>query len=171
LQTWKRQGPPSVVSMEVCGAAHDWAREIRAMGHEARLIPPNTNGKRGNNAAAAAIEPRRWHGEPMRAGQERGKDKLGAITKPGNRAIRRRRVLGGPIAANDCGGAIALVRVAGKWKGARRDWRVARFASEPARRATFALANKPAPIIAAVLTTGARFAPRPSNGPCEGNRR
>jgi hypothetical protein len=71
-----------------------------------------------------------------RAGQERGKDELGAITKPGNRSIRRRRVLGGAIAASNCGGATALVRGAGKRKGALRDWLAARRARKPARRVT-----------------------------------
>jgi transposase len=31
---------PCVVGMEACGSAHYWARELRAMGHEVRLIPP-----------------------------------------------------------------------------------------------------------------------------------
>lgn len=34
------QMPPCQVAMEACGSAHYWAREIRAMGHDARLLPP-----------------------------------------------------------------------------------------------------------------------------------
>jgi len=26
--------------MEACGSAHYWSRELQAMGHEVRLIPP-----------------------------------------------------------------------------------------------------------------------------------
>ncbi len=32
--------PRCVVAMEACASAHYWAREIAALGHEARLIPP-----------------------------------------------------------------------------------------------------------------------------------
>ena len=31
---------PCVVGMEVCATAHYWARGLRALGHEVRLIPP-----------------------------------------------------------------------------------------------------------------------------------
>jgi hypothetical protein len=31
---------PCFVGMEACGGAHYWAREIAALGHEVRLIPP-----------------------------------------------------------------------------------------------------------------------------------
>jgi transposase len=32
--------PRCVVALEACGGAHHWARELRALGHEVRLIPP-----------------------------------------------------------------------------------------------------------------------------------
>ena len=32
--------PRCVVALEACGGAHHWARELVAMGHEVRLIPP-----------------------------------------------------------------------------------------------------------------------------------
>ena len=32
--------PRCVVAMEACASAHYWAREIAALGHEIRLIPP-----------------------------------------------------------------------------------------------------------------------------------
>jgi transposase len=32
--------PPCLVGMEACGGSHHWAREIAALGHEVRLIPP-----------------------------------------------------------------------------------------------------------------------------------
>ena len=31
---------PCVVAMEACGSAHHWGREITALGHEVKLIPP-----------------------------------------------------------------------------------------------------------------------------------
>lgn len=33
--------PPCVVAMEACGSAHYWAREIAALGHDTKLIPPS----------------------------------------------------------------------------------------------------------------------------------
>lgn len=32
--------PASTVALEACGGAHHWARELTALGHEVRLIPP-----------------------------------------------------------------------------------------------------------------------------------
>jgi len=34
------QLPAGLVGMEACGGAHYWARELRALGHEVKLIPP-----------------------------------------------------------------------------------------------------------------------------------
>lgn len=33
--------PPCLVGMEACATAHHWAREISALGHEVRLMPPS----------------------------------------------------------------------------------------------------------------------------------
>src|SRR4051812_23834212 len=32
--------PPCLVGMEACATAHHWTRQIRALGHDVRLIPP-----------------------------------------------------------------------------------------------------------------------------------
>ena len=32
--------PPCLVGMEACGSAHHWGRELIALGHEVKLIPP-----------------------------------------------------------------------------------------------------------------------------------
>lgn len=34
--------PACVVALEACDGAHHWARELRAMGHEVRLIGQRT---------------------------------------------------------------------------------------------------------------------------------
>jgi transposase len=52
--------PRTVIGMEACGGAHHWARELQALGHEVRLLPPQyvkPYVKRGKNdmADAAAI--------------------------------------------------------------------------------------------------------------------
>jgi transposase len=49
--------PPCLVGIEACGTAHHWAREIRAIGHEVRLIPAayvKPYVKRGKTDAADA---------------------------------------------------------------------------------------------------------------------
>jgi transposase len=32
--------PPCLVGLEACGSAHHWARQIGALGHAVRLLPP-----------------------------------------------------------------------------------------------------------------------------------
>src|SRR5713101_514705 len=49
---------PCVVGIEACGSAHYWAREIAALGHWVKLMPPayvKPHLKRGKNDAAEAI--------------------------------------------------------------------------------------------------------------------
>jgi len=49
--------PPCLIGMEACATAHYWARELRALGHEVRLMPPQyvkAYVKRGKNDAADA---------------------------------------------------------------------------------------------------------------------
>ncbi len=33
--------PPCLIGMEACASAHYWARELAAVGHEVRLMPPS----------------------------------------------------------------------------------------------------------------------------------
>ena len=40
LRFFKKQAP-CVVAMEACGMAHFWGRELAALGHEVRLLPPS----------------------------------------------------------------------------------------------------------------------------------
>jgi transposase len=88
-----------------------------------------------------------WLGLVPRQNSSGGKETLGAITKQGNQYIRKLLVLG----------ATSLLRVAGKRKGALRDWLVGLLAKKPARLVTVALANKLARIIWAMMTTGEAF--------------
>lgn len=45
LRFFEKQ-PTCLVGIEACGGAHYWAREIAALGHEVRLIPPAASGSR-----------------------------------------------------------------------------------------------------------------------------
>ena len=76
-----------------------------------------------------------------------GKEKLGSITKQGNRYIRRLLVLG----------AVSVLRAAPKRKGALCDWLAALRARKPAKVVAVALANKLARIVWAIITTGEPF--------------
>ena len=57
-----RQLEPCLVVMEACGSAHYWARELRVLGHEVRLIAPQfvkpyvKSGKNDANDAEAICE-------------------------------------------------------------------------------------------------------------------
>ena len=73
-----------------------------------------------------------------------GKEKLGAITKQGNRYIRKLLVTG----------ATSVLRVVGKRKGALADWINALRARKPERVVAVALANKLARICWAIMSTG-----------------
>lgn len=88
-----------------------------------------------------------WLGLTPRQNSSGGKQTLGAITKQGNRYIRKSLVLG----------ATSLLNVVGKRKGALRDWIVALLAKKPARLVTVALANKLARILWAMMKTGESF--------------
>jgi transposase len=56
------QLPPCVVGLEACGSAHYWARELRKLGHEPRLMAPQfvtpyrKNDKNDRNDAEAICE-------------------------------------------------------------------------------------------------------------------
>ena len=52
-----RKLPPCLIGMEACGTSHHWARELTALGHEVRLMPPayvKPYVKRGKTDAADA---------------------------------------------------------------------------------------------------------------------
>jgi transposase len=113
--------------------------EIIASAVTASVPDPNVF-KSGRDFAA-------WLGLTPRQASSGGKPTLGAITKKGNRYIRKLLVLG----------ATSLLNHLGKRKGALRDWIVALRARKPARLVTVALANKLARIIWAMMKTGEGF--------------
>jgi transposase len=76
-----------------------------------------------------------------------GKDKLGAITKKGNRYLRKMLVVG----------CTSVLRVADKYKGGLADWIAAMRKNKPERVVAVALANKLARICWAIMTTGEGF--------------
>ncbi len=76
-----------------------------------------------------------------------GKEKLGGITKNGNRYLRKMLVVG----------CTSVLRVAHKYKGALADWIAAMKTKKPERVVAVALANKLARICWAIMSTGESF--------------
>ena len=76
MEKFFKKLPPTRIGLEACGAAHHWARVLRARGHEVVLLPPQyikPYVKRGKNDAIDARDLR--SDEPstdaLCAGQER----------------------------------------------------------------------------------------------------
>lgn len=88
-----------------------------------------------------------WLGLRPKQTSSGGKAKLGAITKQGDRYIRKLLVVG----------STSVLRHAGKRKGALADWIAALRARKPERLVAVALANKLARICWAIMTTGEVF--------------
>ena len=95
--------------------------------------------KSGRNLAA-------WIGLVPKQNSSGGKDRLGGITKQGDRYLRQLLVVG----------ASAVVRHAER-NGTRRPWLVQLLAKRPTKVATVALANKIARIAWAIMTSGESY--------------
>ena len=93
----------------------------------------------GRNLAA-------WIGLVPRQNSSGGKERLGSITKQGDRYLRQLLVVG----------AVAVVRYAAR-NGARRPWLVQLLARRTPKVAAVALANKNARIAWAIMTSGERY--------------
>jgi len=88
-----------------------------------------------------------WLGLTPRQNSSGGKERLGGVTKRGNRYLRKLLTLGGT----------SLLAPAHKRKGALADWIVALCARKPKRLVSLAIANKLARIVWATLTSGELF--------------
>ena len=106
----------------------------------AASVPDPSVFKSGRDFAA-------WLGLTPRQNSSGGKEKLGAITKQGNRYIRKMLVVG----------CTSALRVAGRRKGALAEWIAALRSRKPERVVAVALANKVARICWAIMTTGEVF--------------
>ncbi len=71
--------PRCLVAMEACATAHYWAREIEALGHEVRLIPPryvrpfvktNKNDAADAEAIAEAVTRPTMHFAPVKSAEQ-----------------------------------------------------------------------------------------------------
>jgi len=95
--------------------------------------------KSGRNLAA-------WIGLVPRQNSSGGKERLGGITKQGDRYLRQMLVVG----------ALAVVRYAAR-NGTRRPWLAQLLARRTPKVAAVALANKNARMVWAIMTSGERY--------------
>jgi len=119
--------------MEVPGVGPVLARAL------VTTVPDPRAFKSGLNLAA-------WIGLVPRQNSSGGKERLGGITKQGDRYRRQRRVVG----------ALAVIRYAQR-HGTRRPWLVQLLARRTTKIAAVALANKTARMIWAIMTSGERY--------------
>ena len=119
--------------MEVPGVGPVLASAIVA------AVPDPKAFKSGRNLAA-------WIGLVPRQNSSGGKERLGGITKQGDRYLRQLLVVG----------ALSVVRQAMR-HGTRRSWLVQLLARRTPKIAAVALANKTARIIWALMVTGDRY--------------
>ena len=99
-------------------------------------IPAPQAFRSGRNLAA-------WIGLVPRQHSSGGKERLGGITKQGNRYLRQMLVVG----------ALAVIRYAER-HGTRRPWLVQLMARRATKVAAVALANKMARMVWAIMTSG-----------------
>lgn len=87
-----------------------------------------------------------WIGLVPKQNSSGGKDRLGSITRAGNRYLRQMLVVG----------AMAVIRYAQR-HGTKRPWLVKLLARRPTKVAAVALANKNARMVWALMTSGERY--------------
>src|SRR5213075_2248630 len=116
--------PPCLVGIEACASAHHWSRELRALGHTVQLMPPayvKPYVKRQKNDAAdaeaiceAVTRPSMRFVETKTPKQHSsgGRDKLGSISKQGDRYLR----------SLFTAGALAVIRYAKIHGTGHRPW-------------------------------------------------
>lgn len=96
---WFSQRPPSTVGIEACGGAHYWARELKALGHEVKILPPQhvkpyvrTN-KSDTQDAQAIARALREPDMPGVAIADRGQQDLQALHRMRQRWVEERTAL------------------------------------------------------------------------------
>lgn len=87
-----------------------------------------------------------WIGLVPKQNSSGGKERLGSITRAGNRYLRQMLVVG----------PMAVIRYAER-HGTKRPWLVELLARRPAKVAAVALANKNARIVWAMMVSGERY--------------
>jgi transposase len=159
--------PPCLVGIEACASSHYWARELQALGHTVRLMPPTyvkpyvkrqKNDMADAEAICEAVTRANMRFVPIKTSEQQsglvlqqhssgGKDRLGSISKQGDRYLRSLFVAG----------ALSVIRYAKAHGSKHRPWLTALLARRPAKVAAIALANKLARMAWAMMAKGERY--------------
>ncbi|WP_346795868.1 IS110 family transposase [Halomonas sp. Bachu 37] len=97
------QLPPCRVAMEACGSAHYWVREIRALGHETELLPPQAvkpfvlGHKNDARDAAAIAEAAARPATPRVAIKTETQQATQAVHRVRSRLVRDRTAIGNEL--------------------------------------------------------------------------
>ena len=95
--------PPALIGMEACGSAHYWARELAALGHEVKLMPPayvkayvkrNKNDARDAEAACEAVSRPTMRFVPVKTAEQQGQR---ALHRARDLLVRQKTQLGNAI--------------------------------------------------------------------------
>lgn len=118
---------PTMVAMEACATAHSWARELAALGHEVRLLPPRyvksyvwRNKTDAADAAAICVASRdpRIHAVPVKSADQQA---LLALHRVRELLVRQRTTLGNALRAHLAEfGIVAAPRARLGWGGCVR---------------------------------------------------
>jgi transposase len=159
--------PPCLVGIEACASSHYWARELQALGHTVRLMPPTyvkpyvkrqKNDMADAEAICEAVTRANMRFVPIKTSEQQsglvlqqhssgGKDRLGSISKQGDRYLRSLFVAG----------ALSVIRYAKAHGSKHRPWLTALLARRPAKVAAIALANKLARMAWVMMAKGERY--------------
>jgi transposase len=153
---------PCLIGMEACGSAHHWARELRTLGHDVRLIAPQFVPGVGPVTATALVatvgdarafkngrQLAAWLGLVPRQHSSGGTRRLGRITKRGDVYLRTLLIHG----------ARAVMRQLARRTDATSRWVLALQARRGFNKAVVALAAKQARVLWALLATGRPYEP------------
>jgi transposase len=140
---------PAVVGMEACGGAHHWARLLRELGHEVRLMAIPGVGPIVASAVLATVPDAKafrsgrgfaaWLGLTPRQNNSAGQRRSGGISKQGQRSLRTLLILG------------ASTHLRHERVRPRDPWRAGLLARRPVKVAAVARAAKTARILWALL--------------------
>jgi transposase len=95
--------PPSCIGMEACGGAHYWGREVGALGHQVKLLPPqrvrpyvprNKNDYRDADAICEAMSRPRMRFVPVKSAEQQAALMLAGLCE---QVTRRRTQLSNAI--------------------------------------------------------------------------
>ena len=168
--------PPCLVGMEACASAHYWARELQALGHKVRLIPPqyvrpfvktNKNDAADAEAICEAVTRPTMRFAPAKSAEQQS---VLMLHRARELLVRQRTMvinaLRGHCAELGLIVAQGASRVEVRWRrakpGTRPGWTDQLLARRPTNVVLVAMANKTARVAWALLRYERIYRPTPA---------